>query len=225
MVSRFGGAGTVVLTALTATCGLFLVAGVGPSGATDLALPTVTPIETGQSSPTTVPVNDDTVSTPVSVPVPTPVPTSDATTTTTTTTTTTAATTTTVAIMTTTTVPTSVSASNTVVGLGGTVTFDGTCPTGTDRPLVVWIIAAETTDVIDTGITSGSWSYTWTAPTDERNAGSFTFQFWCGDPAGFAGGYPASLQQHVDMVASEAPPKTTARTESEPPVAVIPATS
>jgi hypothetical protein len=92
-------------------------------------------------------------------------------------------------------------------------------------PVVLWIVGT-TTQVVRTRVTAEVWTYDWTAPVDESEFSSFTFQFWCGDPTGFAGGYPAGLQQIVDMVAT-APPVTTTippLDESSPPAAVIPET-
>ena len=64
------------------------------------------------------------------------------------------------------------------------------------------------TVLLDTGITSRSWTYRWTAPTDPSRFSSFTFEFWCGDPAGTALTYPAELRRRIDMVASLPPPPT-----------------
>jgi hypothetical protein len=119
-----------------------------------------------------------------------------------------------------------VNASDTIVGAGGTITFDGTCAVDAGGPLgpvIVWIVG-ETTAIVDTGVTSAAWRYTWTAPTAEDEFGSFTFQFWCGDPTGFEAGYPAGLQQRVDMVATGTPPTTTVLVESEPVAPIIPET-
>lgn len=196
---------TVVVAAATATCGLLLIGGVAPSADTTV-LPVAAPVE----------AIDDSVTTTTA-------------TTTVTATTTTAATTSTTeapADSTTTTVvttvpettapalpsvvPIAVEASNTVVGAGGVVTFTGRCEVGEAGPrgsVLVWVIGDEV-DEIDTGVTSADWSYTWTAPTEEDEFGSFTFQFWCGDPSSHDGGYPAELQHRVDMVAV-IPPSTT----------------
>jgi hypothetical protein len=90
--------------------------------------------------------------------------------------------------------------------------------------VTVWIIgdASDDIDVVDTGISSASWTFVWAAPTDEASFDSFTFQFWCGDPDG--AGYPADLQRRVDMVASAGPPVTPPLTESEPAAPIIPET-
>jgi hypothetical protein len=92
-----------------------------------------------------------------------------------------------------------------VVGAGGTITFDGACAEAS--PVSVRI-AGRTTQVVDVGTADTGWAYTWTAPTDEAEFGSFTFRFFCGEPAEFLGTYPSELVQGVDMVASAAPPST-----------------
>ena len=107
--------------------------------------------------------------------------------------------------------PLSVTASQTVVGVGGTVEFAGECPLhGGDPlgPVIVWLIGV-TTDQIATGLTAAEWTYRWTAPTDPSEIASYTFQFWCGDPNGWEGGYPADLQRTVDIVAQAGPPPST----------------
>ena len=146
------------------------------------------------------------------------------TTTTTTSTTTTTTTTTTTIVDTSTSIPTgtaatpasSAEASNTVVGIGGTIDFDGTC----DRPdfgSVVVRITGTTTELVDTGLTGSSWSYRWTAPTDPLLISSFEFEFWCGDPTGAPGvTFPEALRRRVDMVASVPAPTGTPDPSADP---------
>ena len=116
--------------------------------------------------------------------------------------------------------PLSVTASQTVVGLGGTVEFAGECrsrggePLG---PLVVWVIGVGT-DRIVTGVTAVEWTYGWTAPTVPNEITTYSFQFWCGDPTGWVGGYPSDLQRTVDIVAQAGPgPTTVPLVEPDPP--------
>jgi hypothetical protein len=122
-------------------------------------------------------------------------------------------------------VPAAVVASNTVVGAGGTITFDGTCTADGGAPIgpVVVSITGETTATVDTGVTTSPWSYTWTAPVDGRDASTFVFRFWCGDPRGHGSVYPVELERTVDMVAS-APPVAP---DGSPPTvtAVLPPTT
>ncbi len=120
-------------------------------------------------------------------------------------------------------VPESVVASQTVVGPGGQVTFDGRCD-GDAATVVAWVTGSERTTV-DTGLSGSSWRYGWTAPVDEASFGSFTFRFWCGDPADLVGDYPASLDRTVDMVLSLAPPVAPPAPVRQSPSPTIPATS
>lgn len=199
----------VLVSAATAGCGLLMLGGVGPTGSGAM-LPgdLVAAVAPDTSSPTT-----------------------STSTTSTTTTTVTTSTTTTVTTMPTTTVPPSpvpigVSASQRTVGAGGVVTFSGQCPLFDGAPLgpvVLWVVGVGSSE-ISTGVTSERWTYAWTAPVDEAEFSAFTFQFWCGDPAGFDGGYPSDLQQIVDMVAAAPPTTTSPLIESEPPVVIIPET-
>lgn len=180
----------VALTATVATCGLFFLGGTVPTGSGADDLPPGTTGATGTTT-TTTPATDTTTTTTAA----------------TTTTTTTAATTTT-ATLRLTPVPPSVTASSTLVGLGGRVTFDGTCADErSPGPIIVWITDERraTTSIVDTGRTTSPWTYVWAAPTDERDAASFTFRFWCGDPAGLDGDYPTGRDVRIDMVASAAP--------------------
>ena len=234
MASKFGSMGTVVLAAGVATCGLFMLSGVGPSAANEVQLPAVAPNSTDEPDTPDEGTEEGTeeaeVTTPPTSPPPTSAPvtpttSSTASTTTSTTTSTTSTTTTVVASP----VPLSVTASNTVVGAGGTITFDGVCATSGGQPLgaiTVWVIPDDGGDaeVIETGLSSATWTFIWTAPTDEAAFGSFVFQFWCGDPNGFEAGYPLDLQRRVDMVASAAPPTTVQLIESKPVTPVIPET-
>jgi hypothetical protein len=84
---------------------------------------------------------------------------------------------------------------------------------------VIWQIGA-TTSTIATGVTAAEWSYDWTAPTA---VAPLVLQVWCGDPTGFAGGYPQELQIDVVFVAQQAPPEA-ATTTVAPSDAVIPET-
>ena len=117
--------------------------------------------------------------------------------------------------------PVSVAASGPTVGAGGPITFTGECPVVAGEaagPVVVWVIAATTdaVDRIDTGVTAADWTYRWTAPTDPGLIGSYSFQFWCGEPDGWQGGYPSELQITIDMVAQVAPAAPAAPAESIP---------
>ena len=194
---------------------------VDPTTTTSPETTTTTTVATSTTTTTTTTVATSTTTT----------TTTTAATSTTTTTTTPVATSTTTTTTTTTTpvpspLPLSVSASQTVVGAGGTVDFAGTGPTtdgSAPGSLVVWVIS-ETTEQIATGVTATEWTYQWTAPTDPNLIASHTFQFWCGDPSSWQGGYPADLQRTVDVVAQVAPtPTTSPLTEATPPV-VIPET-
>jgi hypothetical protein len=73
--------------------------------------------------------------------------------------------------------------------------------------VVIWIIKETdgTTEVVDTGLSTSPWTYTWNAPTDERDASSFVFRFWCGTPGDDAGSPPTDPEARVEMVASAAP--------------------
>ena len=82
-------------------------------------------------------------------------------------------------------------------------------------PVIVWVIGG-TIDQINTGVAAVEWSYRWTAPSDPGEIVSYAFQFWCGDPGGSDGGYPAGLQRTVDIVAQAGPAPTAAPT-AEPP--------
>lgn len=240
MASRFGSVGTMVLAAGVATCGLFMLSGVGPSAANEVQLPTVAPNSTDETAPdipddesteegtevTTASTTAITTTTTPAGTTTTPTSTTTSTTTVTPTSTTTVTPTTTVAASP---IPLSVTASNAVVGAGGTITFDGVCATSSGQPLgaiTVWVVPGDggDVDVIETGLSSATWTFTWTAPSDEDAFGSFVFQFWCGDPAGFEAGYPLDLQRRVDMVASAAPPTTVPLVESQPVTPTIPET-
>ncbi|MFW2333976.1 hypothetical protein [Ilumatobacter sp.] len=151
--------------------------------------------------------------------------TSTTSTTTTTTTTTTIVDTTTPALTGTAAAPaSSVEASNTVVGIGATIDFDGTC----DRPdfgSVVVRITGTTTELVDTGLTGSSWSYRWTAPTDPLLISSFEFEFWCGDPTGAPEvTFPEALRRRVDMVASVPAPTGTPDPGADPAQVILPET-
>ncbi len=130
MLTRFSGVGTLVLTATTATCGLFLLTGVGPTATTDVATPGGGPPPRPRPPRPTLTVDDTAITTSTTRPAPRPDhdqhhddqhhddsrPRRSR---------------------------CSVSASDTVVGAGGTVTFDGTCAVGGDGPLgpvIVWVI-------------------------------------------------------------------------------------
>ena len=183
----------VALTATVATCGLFLLGGTTPTGVGADDPPSDTASTT--STTTTIAATTTTTTTTTSVTI----------------TTTPTVTITTVPITTVlrpTPVPTGVTASSTLVGLGGQVTFDGTC--AGDRlpgPIVAWVTDERlaVTSIVDTGITTSPWTYVWTAPTDEGDAASFVFRFWCGDSAGHDGEYPTDREVRIDMVASAAP--------------------
>jgi len=217
---RLGGISTVLVAVATASCGILMLGGVGPSPAgaqlEGEVLPGVVP---SASTPAT--------SDPIDEPADSTTTTSLDTTTTTVVVTSTTSTTTTTTTIASTPLPLSVSASDTVVGVGDTVDFAGTCPTrdgSAPGSLVVWVIS-DTTDVIDTGVTATGWVYQWTAPTDEDEIASHTFQFWCGDPSGWQGGYPADLQRTVDMVAQAVPlPATATPLIEADPAPVIPET-
>lgn len=204
----------VALTATVATCGLFLLGGSAPTGGGTDDLP-----PDGADATSTIATAPSTPSTTTSTTSTTTIPP------TTTTTSTTTTTTTTVVEITTTTlrptpVPPSVTASSTLVGLGGRVTFDGTCAGGRiPGTIVVWITdeRRSTTSIVDTGLTVAPWTYVWTAPTDERDAASFVFRFWCGDPTTIDGEYPADRQVRVDMVASAAPTTIPTSAPTTPP--------
>jgi hypothetical protein len=116
----------------------------------------------------------------------------------------------------------SVSPTSITVGAGGTARISGTCPTVGGNPLgpvEIWQIGA-TVSTIATGVTAAQWSYDWTAPTTVE---PLVLQVWCGDPAGYTGGYPQALQIEVVFVAQLAPPGTTTATTAAPDV-VIPET-
>lgn len=179
--------------------GALLLVGTRPAAGDLHSSPNVAPPTTDPNTSTTSAIATTTSTTAV------------ATTTTTTSTTTTIvdAATTSIPAGTTATPASSVEASNTVVGIGGTIDFDGTC----DRPdfgSVVVRITGTTTELVDTGLTGSSWSYRWTAPTDPLLISSFEFEFWCGDPTGAPGvTFPEALRRRVDMVASVPAPTGT----------------
>jgi hypothetical protein len=177
---------------------------------------------------------------PTDVPAATSTTTSASTTTTTTTTATTTSTTTTAPDTTATSAPASISpttattgarpasnitASNSVVGIGGTIEFNGTCDRS-DFGSVVVQITGTTTELVDTGLTGSSWSFTWAAPTDPLLISSFEFEFWCGDPAGATDvTFPDALRRRVDMVASEAPSPPSPTPAADPTQVILPETS
>jgi hypothetical protein len=224
MTSKWGGVRTVAVASAVSTCGLFMLGGVAPSTTSPPADSATgdtidpDPIEVATS---TAPTESTSVAT-------TSPPTTSTTTTTATTPTTTATPTTSTAATTTATptsttslpgaMPPTVTASGTTVGVGGTVTFEGSCHDAAG-PVVIWIIkqADGSTEVVDTGLSTSQWTYTWTAPADERDASSFVFRFWCGTPADDAGGAPTDRRARVDMVASAAPPATPAPGPSAAP--------
>jgi hypothetical protein len=122
--------------------------------------------------------------------------------------------------------PLSIGQSTTIVGAGGTVDFDGTCPVVARDPLgplVVDIIGIDA-ERLDTGITAERWVYEWTAPTEPDEIATHTFQFWCGDPTTYRGGYPLELQRTVDVVAQVAATTTTIAPNPQPPSGTIPTT-
>jgi hypothetical protein len=211
----FGGFSTLLVAGATAACGLLMLGGVGPSASGGRLV--------GDRLPPVAAVTSDSTDVPITVP---PVSEPITTTSTTTTSPTTTSTTTTSVAQQPSPVPLSVTASQTVVGVGGTVEFSGECgadggqPSG---PVVVWLIGA-TTSQVATDVTATEWTYRWTAPTDPNEITGYTFQFWCGDPTGWEGGYPVDLQRTVDIVAQAGPvPITVPLVELEPPN-VIPAT-
>lgn len=215
------GIGTVLVAVATVACGVLMLGGVGPApagaGLTGDPLASVAPITSvaiDQAPPTSPPGSEPTTTL------------STTSTSTSSTTTTSSSPSTTTLVVTPSPVPISVTASQTVVGIGGTVDFSGECPSPSGEPLgpvIVWVIG-ETTVQIATGVTAVDWTYRWTAPTDPNEIVSYAFQFWCGDPSGWEGGYPASLQRTVDIVAQAGPaPTTTPLVEPDPPN-VIPET-
>jgi hypothetical protein len=229
---RLGGISTVLVAVATATCGVLMLGGVGPApagaGLTGDVLPAVVPVT---SAPATSDPADDPVpsstTTVASSSSSTSTTLAETTTTTTLTITPTTLPTTTVPVEPASPVPLSVSASQGVVGAGGTVDFAGTCASidgASPGSLVVWVIS-DSTERVATGVTAVDWTYRWVAPSDLNEIASFTFQFWCGDPSDWQGGYPAELQRTVDMVAQAGPPPstTTPLIEADPP-SVIPET-
>ena len=220
---RLGGISTVLVAVATATCGVLMRGGVGPSpagaGLTGEVLPAVAPVTSAPDAPVPSTTTTTTIVSSSSSTSTTPAET--------TTTITQATSTTTTVASAPSPVPVSVSASQGVVGAGGAVDFAGTCPSiGGASPgsLVVWVIS-DSTERIATGVTAVDWTYRWMAPSDPNEIASFTFQFWCGDPSGWQGGYPAELQRTVDMVAQAGPPPTISAPliEADPP-SVIPET-
>jgi hypothetical protein len=215
MSSQLRGLATVVVAGATAVCGILMLGGVGPAtggapltgdrlplvaATTSTTAPDATPITISGEVATTTTATSNTV---------------DGSTTgsgdTTSTSSTSEVTSTSTAPTEPSPVPVSVTASNGMVGPGGSVEFSGRCPVAGGQPLgpvIVWMIS-DTTDVVDTGITAADWVYEWVAPTDPALIRSYAVQFWCGDPAGWQGGYPAELQLTIDIVAQAAPPATT----------------
>lgn len=120
--------------------------------------------------------------------------------------------------------PRSVTASASIVGAGGVVTFRGVCPTSsastTERLFVVVVGPAGEQIAID--LDGAAWVFEWTAPVDPAKFGTHQFQFWCGDAPGREGEYPATLLRTVDMVAQEA--AATTSSTSTVPADVLPAT-
>ena len=112
-----------------------------------------------------------------------------------------------------------------MAGVGGQVEFTGTC--GERFGTVFARITGTTTELIDTGLTSAEWTYTWTAPSVPRLISSFTFEFWCGYPTGTGQTYPAELLRRADMVASLPPttsPGSTGGGTSDPATVTLPNT-
>jgi hypothetical protein len=112
-------------------------------------------------------------------------------------------------------IPLSVTPTSITVGVGGTARIAGECPIVDGAPLgpvEIWQIGSVVTPV-STGVTSASWSYDWTAPSEVE---PLVLQVWCGDPSQYRGGYPESLQIEVAFVA-QAAPTTTAPLVPEPP--------
>ena len=200
---------TAILSTIGVAAGLLVLGGLGPTerapgGGAPLpeppaiAIATTSPISSTTSS-TTVPVSTTTTGSTSPTTTPTTLPAGPTSTThddpapsTSTTTTPRAA-------------PASaVVASQSMVGVGGVVTFTGTCPDASLGSLVV-VIGGPSAETVDTGIATTRWEYRWAAPVDDRRIGSFTFEFWCGDPTGATdGGSPTRFR--VDMVASAPPP-------------------
>ncbi len=231
VVRQVSGIGTVLVAGAVTACGVLLLSGVGPTPAADRLtgerLPAVAPIESSPATSqpdehATTPSSTITSQPTASSAVPSTTATSSTSATTSTTTSSTMTSTTTIASAPSP-LPLSVRASQTVVGAGGTVDFSGECPARDGEPsgpLIVWVIG-ETTDQITTGVTAVEWTYRWTAPTDVGQIRTHTFQFWCGDPVGWDGGYPIALQRVVDMVAQAGPASPTAPLiETESPVAI-----
>ncbi len=177
MTSRWSGAGVVALTATLTTCALFLFGRTAPAGGSSAEPSSTTTIATTTTTPTT-----------------------------TTTTTTPTSTTTSTTALRPTLVPSRVAASTAQVGLGGIVTFDGSC-VDHHEPVVAWITDEHrgTTSAVDTGLATSPWTFVWTAPTHERDVASFVFRFWCGDPSTLDGDHPGAPGIRVAMVAGAAP--------------------
>jgi hypothetical protein len=186
-----------MVAAATATCGLFVLSGLGPSPAgAELSGDPVAAVDQ---------IADDSTTT---------------TTTTTTTATTTTTTTTTLApeapndaerVPDVPPIPLSVSPSTVVVGVGGTARISGTCPLvdGVPRgPVEIWQVG-QSMVVIPTGVTAEAWSYDWTSPDAAQ---PLVLQVWCGDPSSHVGGYPAAMQIQVEFVAQQAPPSVASTT-------------
>ncbi len=190
-MARITGTATVLVAATTATFGLFALSSFGPAAPDNAVMPApaAATASTEPGPTTTIPAT--TIATILA---------------TTTTTTTGPAPTET---------PVSITASNTIVGAGGVVTFDGVC--ATVRRVFVEIEGQSKT-LVEVGESDPNWRYDWTAPTDEAEFGAFAFRFFCGDPADFDGSYPAELEQRVDMVSISPAPPTTILIESQPPV-------
>lgn len=217
--------GTVVIAGATAVCGLLLVRGVSPGSPTADVLPFAAP-GPDDPGPTTTATTAPTTITTTTITTTTIATTTSSTTTTmppsTTSTSTTAPPST--SAPTPSVVPLSVDVSSLSVGVGGQVLFSGTCDTVGGQPAgpVVVDVVGDVTQRIPTGIVADRWAYEWQAPTDPALIRSYTFQFWCGDPADAATGYPLSLQHTVDMVASA--PADPAPAPAADPAPVIPAT-
>lgn len=112
-----------------------------------------------------------------------------------------------------------------VVGAGGSIEIEGTCWVVDGQPLgpvELWVVNGST-NVIETGVRAAHWTYDWTAPTE---GGVAALQVWCGDPAGYQGGYPLERQLAINIVEVGPPPisPTATRAASNAPIAPIPET-
>jgi hypothetical protein len=196
-VIRVGGVTTVVVATATAACGLLMLSGAGPApAAADHAV--VEPAaEDARAAAGDVeaPATTEPTTEPTTLAV--------------------------VADSTSTTtapappIPLSVTPTSITVGLGGTARITGECPIVDGAPLgpvQIWQIGSIVTPIA-TGVTSASWSYDWSAPSE---VAPLVLQVWCGDPSQYRGGYPESLLIEVVFVA-QAAPTTTAPPVLEPP--------